>query len=109
MIVSKSSSSSGVARVKRNDGSFEEYFRTVHSVAEDQGKPLAIRQHGLSDLGIVGGEVTWDSPNKPKAFVMHGAPQAWDQHDVAHLLHQQRWTETRVTTRRRSWTRGGRR
>ena len=76
MIASKSSSSSGVAWVKRNEGSFEEYFRTVHSVAEDQGKPLAIRQHGLSDLGIVGGEVTWDSPNKPKAFVMHGAPHA---------------------------------
>ena len=94
MIPSKSSSPSGVAWVKRHEDSFEEYFRTVLAVAEDQGKPLAIRQHGLSGLGIVGGEITWDSPDKPKTFVMHGVPAAWDQHDVAHLPHQQRWTQT---------------
>ncbi|OLP94640.1 hypothetical protein AK812_SmicGene23344 [Symbiodinium microadriaticum] len=43
MIPSKSSSPSGVAWVKRHEDSFEEYFRTVLAVAEDQGKPLAIR------------------------------------------------------------------
>ena len=44
MIASKSSPPSAVAWVKRNEESFEEYFRTVQSVAEDQGKPMAIRQ-----------------------------------------------------------------
>ena len=104
-LVSKSSDRDPVAWLNRDKEKMdEEHFRIAWASAEAQGLPLALRQSKNEDLGIVRGEQTAD--DRPRHYVLHGAPVSWDSSDVADFLSSVKWTGCIVLSRRRSWTKG---
>ena len=69
-----------------------------------KAKALVFRLSGSSDLGILGGDQTEDL--RPKHFILHEAPPAWNASDVRGFFHAVSWFNITVLSRRKSWTRG---
>jgi hypothetical protein len=85
----------------------ETYFQTAKKLADSSNLPMALRQGGNSDIGLVGAkEGDVPNPTRPKMFCIRGAPRNWCQEDIEMLLGSQGWTNLEVVSRRRSFTRG---
>ena len=86
---------------KKPDMNSETYYHFVKQLAEEKKVPIALRQGGGSDLGLVGikeGEI--QNPNKPTHWIMKGTPRHWRQEDVEAFLLQENWKEVENCGRR---------
>ena len=91
---------------KQSDMSREDYWKFAVSLGASQGKPLAIRQGGNADLGIVAGD-TKEFPHKgPKVWVLRNSPRHWQSRHVHEFLSSELWTDVEIKTRRCNWRNG---
>ena len=105
-IVHKNASKEPVSWLRRESStSDEDFFRIAWASAESQGNlPLALRQSGSADLGVIGGF----NNHEPRArhFVLHGAPRDWDESDVRDFFFSVQWIEVTVLSRRKGRFKG---
>ena len=91
---------------KQSDMSREDYWKFAVSLGASQGKPLAIRQGGNADLGIVAGDAE-EFPHKvPKIWVLKNSPRHWQSRHVHEFLSSELWTDVKIKTRRCNWRNG---
>eukprot|EP00435_Cladocopium_sp_Y103_P072435 s132_g40.t1 len=79
----------------------ESYFSYCKEQSIGKKLPLAFRQGGGSDLGLVGGNAMDFPTNTSKQFILQGTPKHWETHYVVKLLNDQKWSQVEVLTRRR--------
>lgn len=84
----------------------ETYFKLASSLAQKQGKPLAIRQGGYNDLGIINGSREELPKSGPKVWCLRNAPRHWQEQHVREFLEAELWQNIEIKARRRSWTKG---
>ena len=86
---------------KRQDMNAEAYFLYARQISDKTGRPLALRQGGSSDIGVIGaqpGGVT--DPVTPKMFVVRGAPRHWTQQQIETVFLDEQWNKVEVISRR---------
>ena len=68
--------------------------------------PLAFRQGGGSDLGLVGADPAEFMERKPQVWCSFASPKAWVPEDLLSFLTEQGWTQTEILHRRRGPKKG---
>ena len=74
----------------------ESYFRKVLTQGQSQKVPLAIRQGGASDLGLVGVNKGEFLSNRPRLWEFYGTPKHWEAADVVAFLTANGWRDVVV-------------
>ena len=74
----------------------EEYFRQCLTQAQKRHKPLALRQGGGSDLGLVDVPQTDLVSDFIRSWELFGAPRAWTDIDTKEFLQSNGWSRVEV-------------
>ena len=105
---------SSVTWVPRSENmTAEVYWNYVKKQSELKKCPMAIRQGGNSDLGLIGANPQDFPDERAKHWTMKGAPHHWDSEQVSSFLTTQMWSNIEVRNRRKfrgmiEWTFKGR-
>lgn len=91
----------------------EVYWNYVKNQSELKKCPMAIRQGGNSDLGLIGANPQDFPDERAKHWIMKGVPHHWDSEQVTSFLTTQMWSNIEVRNRRKlkgmtEWTFKGR-
>lgn len=91
----------------------EVYWNYVKKQSELKKCPMAIRQGGNSDLGLIGANPQDFPDERAKHWIMKGVPHHWDSEQVTSFLTTQMWSNIEVRNRRKfegmtEWTFKGR-
>lgn len=92
---------------KTEDMTGEAYLRYSQELSATKGKPLALRQGGSADIGMVAASTDdIPCPVRPKTYCLRGAPRHWMQTETEIFLAQESWTQLETVGRRRPRFRG---
>ena len=91
----------------------EVYWNYVKKQSDLKKCPMAIRQGGNSDLGLIGASPQDFPDERAKHWIMKGVPHHWDSEQVTSFLTTQMWSNIEVRNRRKfkgmtEWTFKGR-
>ena len=91
----------------------EVYWNYVKKQSELKKCPMAIRQGGNSDLGLIGANPQDFPDERAKHWFMKGVPHHWDSEQVTSFLTTQMWSNIEIRNRRKfkgmtEWTFKGR-
>lgn len=87
----------------------EKYFRYVAAQSADKKCPIAFRQGGGRDLGLVGAnQEDFPQPDSKAHWVLHEVPKSWAQDDVSEFLADQGWGGAQVLARKKGRSKGAR-
>jgi len=78
----------------------EVYWNYVKKQSELKKCPMAIRQGGNSDLGLIGASPQDFPSERAKHWIMKGVPHHWDSEQVTSFLTAQMWSNIEVRNRR---------
>ena len=85
-----------------------EYLVRTQSLACEQKLPLAFRQGGGHDLGLVGGDPgTFQRSPAVSAWQVFDVPRWWTQDDLLHFFEDVKWSKVEVLSRKRSQGKNG--
>ena len=83
----------------------EAYFRRVSKLQKERQQAIVWRQGGGQDLGF--GRTDKDENLNPSRIVtIRGLPEQWDDEDIVSFMHNQKWTQFVVTSRKKKCTYG---
>ena len=77
----------------------EAYFRAALEKSKTENCPLALRQGGGNDIGLVGGDPLKFNPGRRQSWDMYGVPTFWEHRDVHQFLSQEGWKSLEVRNR----------
>ena len=77
----------------------EVYFRAALEKSKTENCPLALRQGGGNDIGLVGGDPMKFNPGRRQSWDMYGVPTFWEHRDVHQFLSQEGWKSLEVRNR----------
>ena len=98
----KDRESTQVAWLPKEAGfSTEDYHMYALAQAQHSKLPLAYRQGGGANLGLIGAEPLDFSPPKATVWWVYDTPRSWLQEDLEDFLSEQQWRQTKVLSRRR--------
>lgn len=79
----------------------EEYFNSAVAQATQLKLPLALRQGGHNDLGIIGATNQQAFLKRPRNFELFGAPKYWSQEKVSVFLTKTQWKDADIKAKYR--------
>lgn len=96
-----------VAWVPRKQAmSGEDYFKFVQGLSKSKGLPLAIRQGGQADLGLINGKQS-DFPREgTRLWCIRSVPRHWQREDVENFLHAVSWQSIEIQKRQKGRGKG---
>lgn len=77
----------------------ETYFRAAEKEAQQHKVPLALRQGGPHDVGLIGIDPRPESRTRQRSWELYGAPSHWYQHEVESFLTSEGWKSVVLKTR----------
>ena len=84
----------------------EDYFKFVQGLSKSKGLPIAIRQGGQADLGLINGKQS-DFPREgTRLWCIRSVPRHWQREDVEQFLHTVSWQSIEIQKRQKGRGKG---
>ena len=97
-----------VAWLPKDKGmSSEDYLLYVQAEATRRKLPIALRQGGGNDLGLIGADQLEYSAPRAGTWCLFDTPKSWLQEDIQDFMKETGWRQIQIITRRRGSKKSG--